>query len=130
MVRGLRNNNPGNIRHGAKWQGLKAEQTDKDFCQFVSMEMGIRALVRILFTYYNKYKLRSVKAIISRYAPPNENNTTAYINSVAEKLGVKPDDRIQLTDVTLKPIVDAIIRVECGTKLDDATVNAGIKLAL
>lgn len=31
IARGERNNNPGNIRHGAKWQGLASTQTDKDF---------------------------------------------------------------------------------------------------
>ena len=44
IARGERNNNPGNIRHGAKWQGLASTQTDKDFCQFISPEYGIRAI--------------------------------------------------------------------------------------
>lgn len=51
IARGERNNNPGNIRHGSKWQGLSAEQTDKDFCQFISPEYGIRAIYKLLQTY-------------------------------------------------------------------------------
>lgn len=81
--RGLRNNNPGNIRHGDKWQGLAEEQTDKSFCQFTSMEYGIRALLKTLQTYHKKYNIDSIEHIVSRWAPTNENDTEAYINSVA-----------------------------------------------
>ena len=56
-ARGERNNNPGNIRHGSKWQGLSAQQTDPSFCQFVSPEYGIRAIYKLLQTYQKKYEL-------------------------------------------------------------------------
>ncbi len=56
-ARGFRNNNPGNIRHGEPWLGLAEDQTDPDFCQFVSVEYGIRAMFRILETYREKYGL-------------------------------------------------------------------------
>mgnify|MGYP003533551919 FL=1 len=42
--RGIRNNNPLNIRLSAdKWQGMREEQTDKAFVQFKSMAYGYRA---------------------------------------------------------------------------------------
>lgn len=51
IARGERNNNPGNIRHGSKWRGLSIEQADREFCQFVSPEYGIRAIYKLLQTY-------------------------------------------------------------------------------
>ena len=61
VARGIRNNNPGNIRHGEKWEGLSDKQTDSSFCIFVSPEYGIRALAKVLLTYYKKYQLNTVK---------------------------------------------------------------------
>ena len=114
MPRGIRNNNPGNIRYhiGANWQGLADEQKDKEFCQFTSPLWGIRAIARTMFTYRDKYGLASVKAVINRYAPPIENNTDGYIQRVCKALGVKPDERIELTNDVLTLLIKAIIAVE------------------
>ena len=86
-MRGLRNNNPLNIRHSAdRWQGAAETQTDKDFVQFQSIAYGYRAAWRILNTYYKKLKERkkhfTVENIIHRWAPPTENDTKAYIRTV------------------------------------------------
>ncbi len=93
LPRGIRNNNPLNIRRGKdQWQGLRAQQTDASFCQFESMEYGWRAVFRLLCnTYYGKYKLRTIRDIISRWAPPKENNTPAYIRYVSDYTGIWPD---------------------------------------
>ena len=74
MTRGIRNNNPLNIRHSAdRWQGASEEQTDKNFVQFKSMAYGYRAAWRILQTYYERFAHQSrgftVRNIISRWAP-------------------------------------------------------------
>ncbi|WP_163826877.1 structural protein [Proteus vulgaris] len=113
-ARGERNNNPGNIRHGSKWQGLSAQQTDKDFCQFVSPEYGIRAIYKLLQTYQKKYELNTVESIIDRYAPPNENNTTGYINRAAKDIGVSVNEPI---DVTSKPVAIALATAIVGVEL-------------
>lgn len=84
-IRGLRNNNCGNIRHGSAWNGLCVRQNDKDFCQFISPEYGIRALSKLLDTYHNKYNLHTVGQIISRYAPSSENHTQSYIKFVLKR---------------------------------------------
>lgn len=68
-IRGIRNNNPLNIRHSAsRWQGMRMEQTDKKFVQFESMAMGYRAAWRVLETYWGHFekenKPYSVKNII------------------------------------------------------------------
>ncbi len=113
-ARGERNNNPGNIRHGSKWQGLSAQQTDKDFCQFVSPEYGIRAIYKLLQTYQKKYELNTVESIIDRYAPPNENNTTGYINRAAKDIGVSVSEPI---NVSSKPVAIALATAIVGVEL-------------
>lgn len=113
-ARGERNNNPGNIRHGSKWQGLSAQQADKDFCQFVSPEYGIRAIYKLLQTYQKKYELNTVESIIDRYAPPNENNTAGYINRAAKDIGVSVNEPI---NVSSKPVAIALATAIVGVEL-------------
>lgn len=87
--RGIRNCNPGNIRITAdKWQGLREEQTDGAFFQFVSMAYGYRALIRTLQNYRKKWGCVTIADFIKRWAPPSENNTSGYINSVCKDLQV------------------------------------------
>lgn len=114
-VRGLRNNNPGNIRKSAdKWQGLAPVQDDPAFFKFIEPKYGVRALGKILQTYRNKYGLQTVRDIIGRWAPPNENNTTSYVNSVARALGVTADEPIDVY-ARLPDLAAAIIRHENGS---------------
>lgn len=113
-ARGERNNNPGNIRHGSKWQGLSAQQTDSSFCQFVSPEYGIRAIYKLLQTYQKKYELNTVESIIDRYAPPNENNTVGYINRAAKDIGVSVNEPI---NVSSKPVAIALATAIVGVEL-------------
>lgn len=87
--RGLRNCNPGNIRITKdKWQGLREEQTDKEFFQFVDMKWGYRALMRTLQNYRKRHGCETIADFIRRWAPPSENNTMSYIRFVCEKMGV------------------------------------------
>lgn len=115
IARGERNNNPGNIRHGSKWKGLSSTQTDKDFCQFISPEYGIRAIFVLMRTYEKKHKLCSVREIINRYAPPKENNTEGYIQRTAKTLGVGTEDCLSVNDKEVAiELAKAIITVELG----------------
>ncbi|HEJ9413565.1 TPA: structural protein [Proteus mirabilis] len=114
-ARGERNNNPGNIRHGDPWQGLSAQQTDKDFCQFVSTEYGIRAIYVLMRTYEKKYGLCSIREIINRYAPPKENNTEGYIQRVAKELNVSTEDCVSVSKKEVAiALATAIVGVELG----------------
>ncbi|MBS9422263.1 structural protein [Photorhabdus caribbeanensis] len=119
MTRGIRNNNPGNIRWGDDWQGLvpESQRTDKSFCQFVSPEYGIRAMIKILHNYNRKYGLKTIKGIISRWAPHNENNTGAYINHVCKDTEVTGD---QVVDVFNKEfmtkLIKSVITMENGSQ--------------
>lgn len=117
--RGIRNNNPGNIRWGDEWKGLvpEVQRTDKSFCQFRTPEFGIRAMIIILRNYQSKYGLKTITGIIKRWAPPNENDTQAYILSVALATGTDADKPIDLTDSRkLFPLLQAIIKHENGTQ--------------
>jgi len=144
--RGIRNHNPGNIRWGDPWQGLvpKAKRTDTAFCQFVNAAYGIRALARTLITYQDKYGIRTIRDIVTRWAPPSENNTNAYIDAVAQRVRIplqhddKPDMPLDMHHYEdLRAVVEAIIRIENGkgplatanTWYDKASINKGLALA-
>nr|WP_155237837.1 structural protein [Erwinia amylovora] len=117
--RGIRNNNPGNIRWGDDWKGLVPEslRTDKSFCQFKSAEYGIRAMIIILRNYQRKHGLSTMKEIINRWAPDVENDTQAYIDSVAKSTGVPADKRIDTTDSRfMTRLLQAIINHENGSQ--------------
>ena len=132
--RGIRNNNPLNIRRsGDKGQGLCSCQNDKEFFQFEKMEYGWRAAFRILCnTYYNKYKLRTIRDIVSRWAPAKENNTVAYIRHVSDYTGIGPDRVLESpkecpTDWLL--IGYAMAVVENGKPLPAVPMLKGFSLA-
>jgi len=91
--RGIRNNNPGNIRHGDRWEGLSKKQTDESFCQFINVKYGIRAIFKILQSYKNNYNIFTIYKIIYRWAPPKDNNdTNSYIKSVISYMNNKEKD--------------------------------------
>jgi hypothetical protein len=131
QTRGIRNNNPGNIRLGQPWQGLAAEQTDGSFCQFVAPEWGIRAIVKIIQAYLGR-GADSVTKIISIWAPPNENNTAAYIEGVANMMGVDPTGCLNFQDNNVwVNLIKGIIQHENGQQpYSDAIIQKGIDLAL
>lgn len=114
--RGLRNNNPLNIRrNNIQWQGLADEQTDREFCVFRSLEYGIRAAFVILRTYITKYRLTSVALIIGRWAPPTENNTAQYVNVVLERSGIQSNERLDFKKKNqMCRLLWAMAYVECG----------------
>lgn len=128
--RGIRNNNPGNIRRsGSKWQGMAATQTDTAFVQFVAPEYGIRALAKLLTNYYTRDGLNTVRAIISKYAPSNENDTSAYAEAVSRALGVNPDTVISVPQ-HLTALVEAIIKHENGQQpYQIAQIHTGVNMA-
>lgn len=129
--RGIRNNNPGNIRHGDKWQGLADKQTDAAFCVFKAPEWGIRALVKILRNYQTKHGLKTVESIINRFAPQIENDTSSYILSVCQVLDVKPRDVIDVFEPGIMiNLLKAIIRHENGIQpYSDEVLKKSLELA-
>lgn len=96
-TRGIRNNNPANIRLGCNWKGLAEKQTDKEFCQFVTMTWGVRALLVTLRTYVVKHKLHTIRDIIYRWAPPSDGNKTEKYVEFVEKAVKEIDSPITLS---------------------------------
>ena len=130
-TRGTRNNNPLNLRHSAdQWQGARKEQTDKSFVQFESMAYGYRAAWKTLDSYWKHFKrLRqpfTVRAIISRWAPPSENNTDAYVTTVLRLTSLGGNERLPrpFRGIAIDKLVRlfrAMTTVECGTPYDQVS---------
>lgn len=100
ITRGIRNNNPANIRRSCvHWMGLVTllnGRKDSSFCQFSEMRFGVRALVVLLRTYYCKHNLKTVHDILLRYAPTSENDTYGYIKTVSSAVGVESWDDLNI----------------------------------
>ena len=72
---------------------MKKEQTDSQFCQFENLVYGWRAAFKLLTrTYYHTYRLYTIRAIVNKWAPPNENNSMAYVENVSRLTGIHPDE--------------------------------------
>jgi hypothetical protein len=129
--KGIRNRNPGNVRYtGEQWQGLAGVDPD-GFCIFSTPQMGIRALCIVLLNYQRKHSLYSVRQMINRWAPPEENNTSAYAHAVARALDVDPDEPLRLDRDMLLALARAIIKHECGVQpYAPFIVEAGVDAAL
>ena len=140
--RGIRNNNPLNIRHSAdQWQGVRQEQTDKSFVQFMSMAYGYRAAWKTLQSYYNRFcqqsKAFTVRNIIHRWAPPNENDTQAYIRTVVQLSGIGEEENLLPPKdvnsyIRLSGLLAAMACMECGLsnkKVDNEAIFKGYRLA-
>ncbi|VVS91067.1 structural protein [Desulfoluna spongiiphila] len=128
-TRGIRNNNPGNIRHGDDWDGLAKVQPDPAFCLFKTPEYGIRAMARVLTNYQRRHGIKTVRGIITRWAPPSENDTAAYVDHVAQVLGVDPDEPLVVTEV-LPRLISVIIKHENGQMpYSDDQIATGIRMA-
>ena len=130
LPRGLRNNNPGNLRRSAdKWQGLAPVQGDPEFFQFTGMAYGYRALIRTLQNYRRVHGLQTIGEMIGRWAPPAENDTGAYVRAVCRELQV-PDTYVPDVDdrETMCALAAAISKVENGIPADIEDVERGWEL--
>ena len=94
IPRGIRNNNPLNLRVGNNWEGEVSQPTDHAFEQFTEMKWGVRAACIILRNYIQRHKLNTVAKVIQRWAPSNENNTAKYIETVCQRAHLGPDEVI------------------------------------
>jgi len=117
--RGIRNNNPGNIRENQytdyAWDGEAEGDWDPDFEEFTEMVYGIRAMAKILITYRDKHGLKNPEQVIKRWAPASDNNDTmAYIRHV-EKMVNRKCWNMQ-SQVAIAEYVRAICTHENGAK--------------
>lgn len=138
--RGFRNKNPGNIDFNPKnkWKGqvglgdVWLPQPQRRFAEFEDHKWGIRALAALLTTYQDRYGLRTIRQIINRWAPPNENSTSSYVNFVDEQMPRhSSSDFVDLHKwEDMRELVEAIIRHELGgMPYTKAQIDEGLRLA-
>lgn len=119
QARGLRNNNPGNIdwNKNNDWKGQTGIETgvpNPRFATFVAPVWGIRAIAKVLMSYHRQ-GINTTEKMINRWAPPSENDTGAYVKSVAKKVGIHPKEIVNIRSVDqLFQLVTAIIKHENG----------------
>lgn len=137
MTRGLRNNNPLNIRHSAdRWQGAREEQTDPSFVQFTTLAYGYRAAWKVLETYWAHFRQArrpfTVRSIVERWAPPAENDTDAYVRTILRLTGLGgqenlPRPRRGIHIGKLVHLLAAMTVVECGLPANEVDTDAIIE---
>ncbi len=130
MSRGLRNCNPGNIRQSrSAFLGEVRPSRDVAFKQFETMAYGYRAMFVLLDSYRRRYGLSNIRAMITRWAPPVENHTEAYIRFVAERSGIAEDETLDTrSERDMIPVVMAMSEVENGVKALREDVEKGWEL--
>lgn len=118
--RGLRNNNPGNLKQTAtNWQGQVKPSGDPPFAQFSDAVWGARAMIILIKRTYRGYGLNTIRGIITRYAPPAENDTQAYIQTISQKTGLSPD-RVLSTEDDYRKVIQAMAALENGVSVNAA----------
>lgn len=133
LPRGLRNNNPGNIRNSeaTEWNGEVEPSAKKDFVfeEFEDRPHGYRALIRLLQNYRRRHGCQTIADFIRRWAPSNENNTAGYITRVCQEMQV-PSVYVPDVDDKLMMIAfaSAISLVENGVPAIRSEVEAGWEL--
>lgn len=137
LKRGIRNNNPGNLRKsGDNWKGMNGYDED-NFVVFDTMEDGIRALSRDIRSKVDR-GLNTYDKLLKVYAPPKENDTESYIKDVAQKTNHGRNKKISKDMVSGKSnlkyfvsLIRAVISHESGNEfeksLSDDTIISAIK---
>ena len=129
VPRGIRNNNPLNIRKtDTLWVGQKRDGTDKSFVEFEKPEFGYRAATKILRSYA-KRGIVTLEQIIKTWAPHTENPTDSYVRFVVKHSGLRKDTTIKYDDYRIK-LFRAMTLFENGMNpFTDEQIRKGISLA-
>lgn len=143
IPRSVRNHNPGNLRRvdGVTWEGEQSaedmtpdQQGETTFVVFKNDIFGFRALAKTLLNYDRLHGLKTIRAIMSRFAPINENDTDAYIDHVCSMMGAAPASVLNLGNpATLRALCKAIAIHEAGGRyysLDELASGVGMALAM
>lgn len=135
LALGIRNSNPTNLVHvpANKWQGLAEPPSDGRFCVFTDMPSGIRAAALNLVAYQDKHDLRTIRGVISRWAPHSENDVEAYVRTVCTISGFGENEPLDLqTYEHMQPVMRGMIRQECGkdaSLVTPAQIDEGLRRA-
>lgn len=134
--RGIRNNNPLNIRKGNTWIGERYPQVDRSFEEFETMEYGLRAAFKLMRNYITGFggkgvKYNTIRLLIRRWAPPSENATQNYIDFVCSQVGKDQREIIWFSDRKLMvSICRAMAFVECGQWIDKEKFESAYDMLL
>lgn len=133
LPRGLRDNNPGNIRPNPNYAWDGQVTTENNYVVFCDIEHGIRAMGKDLTNKIVKDGLNEIALYVPKYAPPSDNNATrAYISTVSELSGIPASQHLTADPVTLFKLIKAHIHVEVGVTdcvlITDTMINTGISL--
>ena len=112
---GVRNNNWLNIRYNPAndWVGQTGADAN-NYAKFDDPVSGLRAADIVLKNYGAKHGVDNLNDAIFRFAPPEDNNPTpVYAKFVADKMGINPDDKIDLADPdTREKMIAAMVQFE------------------
>lgn len=110
-TRAWRNMNPGNIRYSDFARRAGAIGEAGGFAVFPDEETGMQAIGLLLRS--DSYNQLTVAGAISRYAPPIENDTSAYHRRLQELTGLSINRRMSsLSDAELSRVANAIRQIE------------------
>ncbi len=129
IARGIRDNNPLNLKYagGQPW----AIGNDGGFGIYENQMSGVAAAQRQLLIYQQRDHLNTVRGIVGKWAPPGENDTSAYAAAVAQQMGVSLDAPLNLRDQAVaSSLIAAMAQQETGQRLGMDTVRQGVALAL
>ncbi|NPT36329.1 hypothetical protein [Paraburkholderia xenovorans] len=99
-------NNPGNVR----------DSSGTGFQKYASPEAGIKGADANMSSYWTKYGINTPKGIVTRWAPPSENDTSSYIRDVAKRTGLDPDKPIDMTDPKMRALLLSAMFAHEGRK--------------
>src|SRR5262245_10750526 len=107
---GIKNNNYVNVKNGADpWMdadGKRSRTDPKGHAIFADPAYGVRAGLLVLRAYFMKHQLRTILAILSRWAPASDtigsqpgnphNNPSEYALFVSNRMGIAVDQPLEL----------------------------------
>lgn len=130
-IRAIKNNNPLNIRRTSDhWKGMSTFQPDREFVSFNSVEYGFRAAFRIIHNGFKASPPRNtIRLIVSRWAPPVENNTDRYISFVSSFVALPPSAYL---DYYCKGLMVSLVRAmayfESGTWFSSDVIESAYEM--
>lgn len=133
LPRGLRDNNPGDLQQppGTSWAGTVG--MDGPFVIFSDTTWGLRALCKDVINNIGE-GYDTITSLITKFAPPSENDTASYISSVSADAGIDADDQLGTDQGTITSLVRAIVNHELGDSysqqyVPDADIATGYAMA-
>ena len=118
------------------WLGEIRPSQDSRFAQFDTMAHGVRAAVKQILAYHTHHGVNTIGGIIDKWAPPTENNTSAYRDFVCKYCNTQAADTFNFTDAGIfAKLIRAMSIEENGhdqsaTFITDADILSGVTEAI